>query len=527
MVITTAKIMREKKTYHMNLRRIARHSVLFLSFHPFTIYAADWKITPTLNVRETYSDNAGFSSSGGDNGDFITEINPGISVSGTGARLKLNASYTMQNIFYANGTNDNRISNQLNASANAELLKEHFFLDGSASVSQQNISPFGAQATNNINFNSNRTDVISYSISPYFRQRFGSFASAEARYSHSSTSAGADGFSDSQSDSANISLNSGSMFGNLGWGLNLSHQHYNNNNLKPVDTDTFTGNISYALTPRFRLNGTGGYEQNNYVSVTGKNPLGPFWTVGFSWNPSQRTSISANYGKRFLVILTLHQPHRTRRTAWSLGYSENVTNSSNQFQVPVTIDTAKFLNELWKSSIPDDALRQQFVDAFIRNTGLSGSLATPVNYLTNQFFLQKSLQASVSFSAAKNTFVLCVFDTSREAQTGQASNSVLLGNNNSSLLDNTEQVGINGTWSYRISPRANANVSAGYSQSTSRSENVKSDNTTFRASLNKQFRPRMSGTLEVRHNEQSSNRSDSGFGGYGENAVSASLNMTF
>lgn len=589
MVITIAKNMPEYNYHHNSLLTIAVISALLAGVQPLISSAADWKITPRLNLKETYSDNVGLSSGGGASGvqgsDFITEINPGVSVTGTGSHLKLNGSYTMQNIFYANNGSRNRIVNQLNANANAELLDDLFFVDGRASISQQNISTFGAQSTDNININSNRTDVKTYSISPYIRHKFGSFASTEARYTHNSVSSGFGGFSDSQQDSVDISLTSGSSFKNFGWGFNVNHQTIDYSQRKPVDSNRLSGNVSYAVIPEVRLTVTGGYENNNFlasdntVSTSGKNQAGAFWsagltyivtpefslnakkghennfflasggqgggggsggqnaggdfwTAGFAWNPTQRTSIAANIGQRFFGdTYSLTASHHSRRTAWSLAYSEDVTSSRSQFLIPVTIDTAAFLDQLWSSSITDPVLRQQFVEAFINNNGLPSSLADSLNFLTNRYFLQKRLQASMSVLGARNTLVFSVFDMRRDAQSGQTMDSQLIGPSNLSLNDNTDQVGVNATWSYRISPRTNANVSAGYTQSSSHPSNNKTNSTNFRMSINKQFRPKINGMLEVRHNEQSNSASQFGSSqngnGYGENAVAASLNMTF
>lgn len=586
MVITTvttiAKSMLEYNYHCKNSFRLAVISVLSLCLLPSYASAAEWKVTPKITLKETYSDNVGLSSGGGTSNargsDFITEIDPGLAVTGKGSHFNFNGSYTMQNLLYVNNGDSNRIVNQLNANTNAELIDDLLFVDGRASIRQQNISTFGTQSADNVNINSNRTDIKTYSVSPYLRHQFGSFASTEARYTHNSVSSGFGGFSDSQQDAVDIGLTSGSGFRNFGWGLNLNHQTIDYSQRKPVDSNRLSGNVSYAIIPELRLSVTGGYENNNFLAsnhsttASGKNQAGAFWSAGlnymlspefslnakkghennffltsggqggssgsggqnvggdywsagFSWNPSQRTSVAANIGQRFFGdTYSLLASHHSRRTAWSMAYSEDVTSTRSQFLIPVTIDTAAVLDQLWSSSIPDPILRQQFVTAFINNSGFPASLADSVNYLTNRYFLQKRLQASVSVLGTKNTLVFSFFNTRRDAQSGETSDSLLIGSN--SLNDNTEQTGINATWSYRVSARTNANLSLGYTQSSSHPSGNRSNNTNFRMSINKQFKPKVNGMLEVRHNEQSLSGSQTG-NGYGENAVAASLNMTF
>ena len=67
--------------------------------------------------------------------------------------------YTMNNLIYAENSNFTRIRHQLNAVGTGELIKDLFFVDGRASIMQQNLSLLGPQAINNVNVTGNRADV--------------------------------------------------------------------------------------------------------------------------------------------------------------------------------------------------------------------------------------------------------------------------------------------------------------------------------------------------------------------------------
>jgi uncharacterized protein (PEP-CTERM system associated) len=112
----------------------------------------------------------------------------------------------------------------------------------------------------------------------------------------------------------------------------------------------------------------------------------------------------------------------------------------------------------------------------------------------------------------------------REAQTSQEIDTNLLGTDFLSLNDNTRQVGGNALWSWRMTPRTSANMSAGYTRTTSmttgRQDNIK----TFRVGLARKFQPKLSGTVDLRHNQRDSNLSGND---YRENAITASLLMSF
>jgi uncharacterized protein (PEP-CTERM system associated) len=497
--------------------------------------AAEWKITPTLDLKETYTDNVRLAAPGLEKSDFITQVNPGISLTGTGPRLKLNANYVMQNLVYAEESSPNTMNHMLNANANAELVDNLFFLDGRAAISQQNISLLGPQSTDNVNITGNRTEVQTYSVSPYLRHRLSNYASTEIRYTHNEVSTGGSGMSNSQADRIQLSLNSGSAFKTLGWGLNYHNEKtsYGNtastNIIPALDSEVLSGNLSYSVTPKFRLTATGGYEKNNYIS-TGPKPDGSFWSAGFSWAPSAMTSIDASAGRRFFGdTYSLAASHRTRLTNWSVSYSEDITSTRNQFLIPATISTASLLDPLFAATNPawaaaDPVLRQQLIDNELRRLGLPTTQAESINYLTNRLFLQKRLQASVAVMGAKNTLVLSLFHVTRDAQTSQTLDSPLLGNSTLALNDNTKQVGGNAFWSLRIGPRTSANLNIGYIRNSFPSLDRTDNDKTIRLSLTRQFQPKLNGSLEFRRLQRDSSQSGSD---YSENALIAFISMRF
>ncbi len=490
--------------------------------------AAEWLTTPSLNLIETYSDNVGLAPPGSTKGDWVTQVNPGISAIGTGSRLTAHVSYLMQNILYAKETNQSYTAHLLNAGANAKLVDEFLFLDGSASISQQNISLFAPQTTDNINITNNRTNIATYSISPYLRHTFDAVASSELRFTRSEFRTGASGLSNTKADGTVFNLNSGPEFSRVGWGLLYNNQivDYSNAN-GSVFTRTTSGNLRFVITPRFSLTATKGYEKFNYLSITGAPPEGHFWTGGFSWTPSQRTSVEASTGKRFFGNThSLVASHQSRNTVWSLNYSEDITTTQAQFMVPATISTASFLETLWASSIPDPVLLQQTVNSFIQNYGLPASLSNSINYFTNQFFLQKQLLASVAInsSSTKSTFILSAFNTMREAQTAEASDSLLLGTNNLNIYNNTKQHGGSALWNWRFSPVTNVNASAAYTKSISVATDIETTTKMLRLGMTRQFRPKLNGSVDLRRTLQPANEIGAG---YQENAIIASLLMQF
>ena len=89
--------------------------------------AGEWTFEPSVSVSETYSDNITLATSGSEQDDYVTQVNPSIKIEGKGKGLELDFDYTMQNIFYKNSTRDDDIKNQLSASGKATLVEDFFF----------------------------------------------------------------------------------------------------------------------------------------------------------------------------------------------------------------------------------------------------------------------------------------------------------------------------------------------------------------------------------------------------------------
>jgi uncharacterized protein (PEP-CTERM system associated) len=432
----------------------------------------------------------------------------------------------MQNLVYAEDSSRNTMNHLLNANANAELVDNLFFLDGRASISQQNISLLGPQTADNVHITGNRTEVQTYSVSPYLRHSFSNYASTEVRYTHDEVSTGGSGLANSQADRIQLSLNSGSAFNRLGWGLNYSNgkTSYGNiasTNFPTVDTEVFSGSLSYAITPKFRLTATGGYETNNYISI-GPKPDGSFWSGGFSWAPSATTSIDGSAGRRFFGdTYSLAASHRTRMTTWTLGYSEDITSTRSQFLTPITTDSASFYKPALDSPFLTPAFKQWLATYIQLNpTTIVGFN----NDFTNRHFLQKRLQASVAVMSAKNTLILSLFHMSREAQTPQTQDSTLYDSSTLALNDSTKQVGGNAFWIWRTGPRTSANLSVGYARNSLPSLGRTDNDKTIRLSLTRQFQPNLFGSIELRRLQRDSSQSG---GDYSENALVAGLSMRF
>jgi len=271
-------------------------------------------------------------------------VTPGFTLQSQGSRrVQGTIAYDLSGVARFGGGDDNDLYHTLNANGYAELIEDFLFIDATARVSQELISLLDSPADAGIN-DSNRATVSSYSISPYVKKRFGTFADAQARYTFSGAIFGEDVSSNLVSNELSASLVSGTRFADLNWGLDYSYRDV-------VDQDSGIGgdtsyayetvnlSLGYALTRKFRLIGNVGHEWVTYDSAlaAANDRDDPSWSAGFAWSPSRRTSIEATMGERFFGnTYSIQASYRARDSVWTASYVEDVNDIS---QVTLTEGT--------------------------------------------------------------------------------------------------------------------------------------------------------------------------------------------
>lgn len=480
--------------------------------------AADWKVTPNLTLSERYTDNVNLAPSGqSKSSDFITEIRPGVQISKDGRRLKVRANYSLQSLTYLNNSNYNALNHQLNAAANAELLKDFLFLDASTAISQQNLSALGPIGFGNTNATNNLTTVGTYSISPYVQKRFGNFADGMYRVSTSGVYYNSQGISNTVTNSMIGSLTSGPSFNDLFWGLNYSYSQNKNQFIPDTKFERASATLGYALTRKFRVSATAGQERNNYVALNGAKIDGPFWNAGFVWTPTLRTSVAATYGRRYFGnTYSFDLSERTRHTTWRAGYSEDLTTSS-----ATSLGYAAVGGYYVCPVIPagyayfaSTASPTGFVVAIPLGGDTTGctqlaTAFTPNLSLVNEVFILKNFTAGVGVNVGKSNYNLGVYRMRRDLQT-------------SGTYDQSS--GINAGWNWRFAPFTTVSLTGNLTRFDVPASNRKDDLWSVSGGVTHQFQPKLNGSVFIRHQARSSNLPGNDFT---ENSITALVNMSF
>ena len=159
-----------------------------------------WTVVPELSVKEVFTDNL-FLTASDEEQDFATELTPRINIYGNAKRASVRVNYALQGLLYANNGDENTHFHQLFSAGVAELVRQLIFIDGDATITQQNLTDTGSGVfTNfgpgtflggvgdNISVTGERTTVTTYRLSPYLVHRLGDWADAELRFEYDDVS---------------------------------------------------------------------------------------------------------------------------------------------------------------------------------------------------------------------------------------------------------------------------------------------------------------------------------------------------
>lgn len=487
---------------------------------------AQWRVSPRVDLRETYSDNLGLRSDAEARGGFVSEASPSVVVSANGPRLTLNAEAGWRMYAYSGGeSNDLRNSDRhYNATARAKLVDQLFYVDAAATSSRQAVSAIGPVSSNNYSSNNN-TNISTWRISPYLQHRFGSVADLNMRYTRDSVSGGVGGFGDSTANTRSIDLSSGRAFTTVGGTLSYYRQDLKDQYSGESSSESATAGLRWSVIRRLSLTANVGYDKYEYP-VLNERTEGRSWTGGFIWTPSTRTKVQASFGRRYFGKTgTLASSYRTQRTVWSLDYNDAITTSRQQFLLPAAVDTAAMLDSLFAANFPDPVQRRQAVQAYMAATGLPPTLLDSINYLSNRYIRVRRLQGTALLQGARSNLTFTVFRDQRNALSTQQSDSALLLGQLSTLNDDTKQRGASVNLDYRLSTRSDAYARLTASRFESLSTNLTNNTSETQLGVTHHFDARTQGNLEFRHTRGSAYLNNAG--GYHENAIAATFSVAY
>lgn len=500
--------------------------------------SAAGETTITDNVGGAGGSLTGFGGTGGggddDEGDVITTLSGTATAIAQGARTNLAGTYTASYDQYLSQTDRSGFRQSLLGSGTYEAVDDHLFFDASASLATRFAGAGSVSATDRVGVGG-QTQTLTWSVGPTWRQRVGgSFADLQASYRFSGStffeaSSGDVGDTGRPDDGLihtfSTGLTSGRDFDRFRWGLNGSWQTQTESDDEDNGDTTrrsVEASTEYRIDRRFGLLGSVGYDDVDLADpsegVTSEEDLsGAFWTAGLRFNPSPRTDMRAEYGRRYNEPFYRGSVNWriTERTSLSASYDTEVTTLQESLLTGVSPQClAGALRGVL--NLDDPAC---LVDLF--NTGVLG---------------REGVDPSRAFSlvdATTRTETFRAVAVHRQERTTYTLSSSVVQREFTSDGSSDTTFSVNGQVTHALTPQTTGAILVGYTtadETVTGNEDIgltTTDGTTSlrgRLSLSHQFADDLSGSLSYSHLRR---EEDTNSGTSSENALVARIAVTF
>lgn len=487
-------------------------------------WAADWKAQPFVSVSSILSDNVDQLPKGEENGDFVIEVRPGISLHGVGGRVELSLDYEGQGTLYTDQSELSSFTNRLNFLTKTELVDERLFLDVGANYFQMSNGGGVNASLDSLLADGNYSNVGSARISPRWRERFGSFAESDLTLIYAMTRFEDDVASNSDIGSALWNIKSGTGATRLQWSLDLNREVTSYSGNRPSDSsNSAEANTSYAISDEWAVLARWGYVQDDISDLNNIVENGSYWSGGLRWSPSRKVEAAAWYGSKDQEYTIDLKP--TERTTFHLGFSDRAVGeeSGPRWNMKLSHRTAY---SAWGATYVDEVTNIQQLTANTNGlisfldpaTGqamffdpVTGRLLNrqEVFTLRDGSFERKRFELNSSYEKGRSLIYGSVYQEQRDFLSGDAVQE--------------KSLGFNLSWSWRFAPRTRSVVSTEWERTSSSDGATDGDLLIGTIGVTHQLAADVDGLLEYKHSRSDV---DSDLG-YDENRLTMTINMRF
>jgi uncharacterized protein (PEP-CTERM system associated) len=318
--------------------RLARGAGACLVLLPFSASVlaqeeiAFWQFTPRASIAQIYSDNIDQAPRGEENSEPVTDLNVGFRLNRDGPRGSGRFDYNLQGVAFWDESDANEVFQQFTGAGDVALAPERVFVEGSVDFRQRAVDRDGS-LSDNLTLDAERTDVLSLRLSPYLIQRFEDAAIGELRYAYSRVDYGseADDEVDSETNRLLATLDSGPMFGRIGWGLSYDYSKEDFDDGSSFESQVVEALGRWETTERSSVFAVVGYEDNEFeLDPSLSSPDGFLWRIGATYQPAARTFVEGFFGERYSdSTYGLEMRHQVRTGQLFASYREELTTTND------------------------------------------------------------------------------------------------------------------------------------------------------------------------------------------------------
>lgn len=397
-------------------------------------------IVPLFTISQSLTDNRKLSSTDRQ-ADLITQISPGVQITSRSGALQGTLSYTANGTVYARDSGASTLQNQLSASGTADLIDRRFSLSGQATIGQQAVSAFDVQSPTPALNTANRSEVMSYSLTPLLKGRLLGAVDYQARVTYSATRSSGSNLGDSSGLNGSVDL--AGTLGRLGWGIDVSRNGSRFDDGRSSYTGRAGASLNFAPDPEVRLSLRLARESSD-LSTTGTSHT-VSWGGGVNWAPTPRTTFSVDADRRYFGDShSITAQHRFARSIWTYTDSRSVTNGGVSGGGRFSLYDLYFAQ--FASEVPDPVKRDVFVRQYLNFFNLDPNTVTSGGFLSGGSSVQRRQNLAVSFQGQRSTLTLSGYTSTSTSLGAAATGSDL------SRAGEVQQLGYNVTVSYRLTP---------------------------------------------------------------------------
>jgi uncharacterized protein (PEP-CTERM system associated) len=428
---------------------------LAVGAHHLVAQSESVRVTPTVSSQLTWTNNVNLEPSATRDSALIFEVSPGVDVDLRSARLELRGTVHAPIVVQTDGDGrGTRVYPQVALVGRIEAIENLFRIEGSASVTQQYFSPFGARSPSLANDVANRYTSQSYRVTPVIEGEVGSLISYQVRDDNIWTIVG-----DTPGDASNSYSNRFSASVNraatpLGWRLEFFRDQIDFRNDATERDQIARVYATWRPDQQLELGLIGGYEQ---LKLQFDEQESVVYGALVRWRPTARMSLDANWqyrvgGPNYNVSFA----NRTPLTVWSAEFSRGISNYPTELlEFPAGTTVPALLDQLFLSRIPDSAERDLAVARFMQEQGLGTVLAEPFTLFGNQFRVVERIRASVGLLGVRNDLFFNVYRVRTSPITRTVEAPIDL-----PASEGTTQYGAGATWTTRVSSVSNFQLAA-------------------------------------------------------------------
>lgn len=474
-----------------------------------------WSIKPRIGLTETLTDNAALNrAQGNKEGDLITQLTPGIRIEGQSARLKAYLDYALNAQMYAK-SDHSRTQNNLNSFATLEAVDNWVFIDANARIAQQSISAFGAQSPGTTTVNANSTETRTFGLTPSLRGQLGGLVDYSLRYNRSTTRSDASRVANIDVSEWAGQVKGSTPFSNLQWSGDASTQSVDYSTGRQTDASRLNARLTYAITPQFRIVGSGGWEQNNYASIDQQDRTTHGY--GFDWNPTERTQLSAFKERRFFGDgHNINISHRFPQSSIQFSDTRDVSVLPNQFASQgygslYSVIAAQY------AGLPEPARTAAIQSFFLTRPTLDPNAQVTSSFLASRATIQRRQQLALVLLGARNSITLLLNRNLSQSTLAAAATT-----DDFSRASEIRQEGFIINYSHQVSSLSTLNALLSRQESTGIGSNsLRTKTNQYQLNLATKLGAKTTGSVSIRHTQSDGTIS------FKENALIGTVTYTY